>query len=379
MKIFKRLIQKNIEDRIGKGSLIVIYGPRQAGKTTLSKNIIKKYKEEGAYYDCQEEYVRREFVVGEPDRLLQFIKDKKIVVFDEAQTVVNIGTILKVFHDKYKEMGVQIIATGSSSFDLANKIVEPMTGRAVEFTLLPLSLFEIKNSGIKYKKNDIKDYLLYGMYPEIVAAENKQEKLLALKKIANNYLYKDIFILESTKRPQAFENILRMLAFQSGQIVNTNEIAKGVGVNRGTVDKYISLLEQAFIIKKITPFSNNLRNEIKKAYKVYFLDNGIRNILTDVLDDDLENRSDKGAIFENFIFSELIKKEQDKIFPNKLFFWRTKQGLEIDFVEQEGKRLYLTECKYGGDENYKFNLFLKEYGENVTEKRVLSLNNLLEN
>ncbi len=377
MKIFKRLIQKNIEDRVGKGSLIVIYGPRQAGKTTLSKNIIKKYKEEGAYYDCQEEYVRREFIMGEPDRLLQFVRGKKIIIFDEAQTIINIGTILKVFHDKYKKLGVQIIATGSSSFDLANKIVEPMTGRAVEFTLLPLSLSEVENSGTQYNKKDLKDYLLYGMYPEIVAAKNKQEKLLALKKIANNYLYKDIFILESIKRSQAFENILRMLAFQNGQIVNTNEIAKSVGVNRATVDKYISLLEQAFIIKKITPFSGNLRNEIKKAYKVYFLDNGIRNTLTDILDDDLENRSDKVAIFENFVFSELVKKEQDKIFPNKLFFWRTKQGLEIDFVEQEGKKLYLTECKYGGDENYRFNLFLKEYGENVIDKKVTSFNSLL--
>lgn len=377
MKIFKRSIEANIEKNLFRKNVIVIYGPRQAGKTTLSKNLIKKYGSDGDYFDCQEEYVRSHFVLGEPDRILELVKGKKIVVFDEAQTIINIGTILKVFHDKYKDLGIQIIATGSSSFDLANKIVEPMTGRAIEFYLLPLSLSEIRSSGCYIQKNILEDLMLYGSYPEVVDSEGIYFKEQSIKKIATNYLYKDIFMLESIKNPKAFEDILKMLAFQTGQMVSVTEIARAVGINRATVDRYIRLLEQSFIIKRIYSFSKNPRNELKKSYKIYFIDLGVRNAIVNIVEK-IEDRKDKGAIFENFVFTEILKQQQIKVFPNEIYFWRTKQGLEIDFIEKEGASLFAYECKIYDDKNYSFSKFLKEYDGEVKEVKVLSLGSFLE-
>lgn len=377
MKIFERSIQKNIEKLMFKKNIIVIYGPRQAGKTTLSQTLIQSYGSKGQYFDCQEESTRKCFVVGDPDKLLALVKGKKIVVFDEAQTIINIGTILKVFHDKYKDLNIQIIATGSSSFDLANKIVEPMTGRAYEFYLLPLSITEIKSTNIKINSKNLNDFMLYGSYPEIVASSGDDMKKLAIKKIATNYLYKDIFILESIKNPKSFEDILKMLAMQIGNTVSTAEIARSVGISRTTVDKYIRLLEQSFIVKRVYSFSNNPRTELKKSYKVYFIDLGVRNVIVDILED-IDKREDKGAIFENFIFTEILKREQVKIFPNEIYFWRTKQGLEIDFIEKEGSSLYATEVKYSGDTDYKFTKFLKEYGEKVKSTKVVSVKSIVE-
>ncbi len=253
-----------------------------------------------------------------------------------------------------------------------------MTGRAVELMLSPLSLKELKNNNKVIEEKDLLDILLYGSYPEVIFSITSEDKQLSLKKIATNYLYKDIFILESIKRPKAFEDILRMLALQIGQCVSTAEIARAAGVNRSTVDRYLILLEQSFIIKRVYSFSRNLRNEIKKSYKVYFLDIGIRNAIVDILSP-VKERTDKGAIFENFIFTEIWKEESLKIFPAEIFFWRTKQGLEIDFIKKEGASLYAYECKFGGDTKYSFGTFLKEYKENVVIARTLSFADVLEN
>lgn len=361
MLIFKRNIQEKIESRLFKGDIVILYGPRQAGKTTLSKSILEKYKNDGSYYDCQIAEVRKHFVIGEPDKLLEMVKGKKIVVFDEAQTIVNIGTILKVFHDTYKHMGIQVIATGSSSFDLANKIVEPMTGRAVEFNLLPLSISEIRSVKKDIDLKDIYDMMLYGSYPAVVAAGTVDEKELSIKKIATNYLYKDIFILESIKNSKAFEDILKMLALQIGQMVSTAEISRAVGVSRATVDKYIRLLELSFIVKRVYSFSNNPRTELKKAYKVFFLDLGVRNAIVDIITK-VEDRGDRGAIFENFFMTEILKEEYLKNFPGEIMFWRTRSGFEIDFIIKNGQELKAVECKWK-DTEVSFREFLKKYKE----------------
>lgn len=365
MIIFKRTIQEKIESALFKGDMVVLYGPRQSGKTTLSKKILEKYKNNGQYYDCQIADVRRHFVVGEPDKLLEMIKGKKIVVFDEAQTIVNIGTILKVFHDTYRHSEIQVIATGSSSFDLANKIVEPMTGRALEFNLLPLSLSEIRSVKKDIILEDIYSMMLYGNYPAVVASGTVDEKELAIKKIATNYLYKDIFILESVKNSKAFEDILKMLALQIGQMVSTAEISRAVGVSRATVDKYIRLLELSFVVKRVYSFSNNPRTELKKAYKVFFLDLGVRNAIVDIITK-IEDRGDKGAIFENFFMTEILKYEYLKNFPGEIMFWRTRAGLEVDFIIKNGKEIRAVECKWKNTE-VSFKEFLKKYKEAKTE------------
>lgn len=343
MKIFNRDIELRILSVLFKDKMVVILGPRQSGKTTLAKKIISQYGQMGAYYDCQLADIRAHFVLGKPDILLPLLAGKKIVVFDEAQTIQDIGTLLKVFHDTYP--GVQIIATGSSSFDLANKIKEPMTGRAFEFLLLPLSLHEISLAYPRFSETDLFSLMRFGSYPAVVSAETKDEKLFAIKNIATNYLYKDVFVFEAIRNPKVFEDLLKMLALQVGSMVSVNELAQGLGVTRTTINRYLRLLEQSFIIKRMYSFSNNPRNELKKAFKVFFLDIGVRNALVDIASP-MNTRTDKGAIFENFFVTELMKRGTLEIFPSEIMFWRTRAGIEIDVIEKNGIKISAYECKW---------------------------------
>lgn len=344
MVIFKRDLESKISSVLFKDKMVVILGPRQAGKTTLSKKIVDSYGVEGEYYDCQLAEIRDHFVLGEPDRLLTLTKGKKIVVFDEAQTIQDIGSILKAYHDTYP--GVQIIATGSSSFDLANKIKEPMTGRAYEFLLLPLSLREIMSTYRQdFKAEDILSIMQFGSYPAVVGSKSIQDKLFSIKNIATNYLYKDIFMLESIRNPKTFEDLLKMLALQVGSVVSINELSQGLGVTRATVDRYMTLLEQSFIIKRVYSFSNNPRNEMKKGFKVFFFDTGVRNALVDI-NLSMNERNDRGAIFENYFVSERMKKGFLEIFPPEIMFWRSRAGQEIDVIEKYGVNVVAFECKW---------------------------------
>ena len=343
MKLFKRDIEVRIIPFLFKDRMVVILGPRQSGKTTLAKKIVDEYGQQGAYYDCQLAEIREHFVVGRPNTLLPLTEGKKIVVFDEAQTIQDIGTILKVFHDTYP--GVQIIATGSSSFDLANKIKEPMTGRAFEFLLLPLTLPEVGLAYPDMTEADLFSIMQFGSYPKVVAAETMDEKLFAIKNIATNYLYKDVFVFEDIRNPKVFEDLLKMLALQVGSTVSVNELAQTLGVTRTTVNRYLRLLEQSFIIKRVYAFSNNPRTELKKAFKVFFLDVGVRNALVDIASP-MGTRADKGAIFENFFVAELMKKGTLEIFPPEIMFWRTRSGAEIDVIEKSGIEIFAYECKW---------------------------------
>ncbi len=356
MLIFKRNIEEKIERLLFQGSMVIILGPRQSGKTTLSKKLITDHSDSASYYDCQLEEVRRHFVMGKPDSLLPLTQGKKIVVFDEAQTIHNIGTILKVFHDTYPK--VQIIATGSSSFDLANKIVEPMTGRAIEFQLLPLSLDEIK-SVKKLSLSDIYDLLQYGAYPGVVAAPTKELKEVVIKNIATNYLYKDVFTFEAIRNPKVFEELVKLLAYQIGQLVSVNELATQLGVSRSVVQKYLRLLEQSYIIKIIHSFSNNPRVELKKAFKIVFLDVGVRNVLVGGTEP-MEARADKGFIWENFFVGERLKLGTLETFPPEILFWRTRQGAEIDVIEKNGTSVTAYECKWS-KADVTFKEFLNKY------------------
>ena len=370
MIIFQRTIESKILSLLFKDRMIAILGPRQSGKTTLSKKIIEAYGNDGAYFDCQISSVRDHFIVGDPHALYDLVKEKKIVVFDEAQTIQDIGTILKVFHDTFP--GIQIIATGSSSFDLANKIHEPMTGRVFEFTLLPLSLEEIKLQK-NVTKGDLLDLLLFGTYPAVVGAETRQEKEILLKNIATNYLYKDVFVFEAIRNPRVFENLVKLLAHQIGQLVSINELALNLGVSRSVVQKYIRLLEQAFIIKVVYSFSQNSRNELKKSFKVFFLDTGVRNALVDIKKP-MEERQDKGAIFENFFINEKIKQGTLETFPNEILFWRTRTGYEIDVIEKSGTDIFAYECKWK-NKDVLFTEFKKIYP--AAQTQVVTIDDLL--
>lgn len=371
MIIFQRTIEARILDSLFKGRMLSILGPRQSGKTTLVKKLVKEYGEQGAYYDCQLADVRKCFIVGKPDLLLPLTKGKKVVVFDEAQTIQDIGTILKVFHDTYSE--TQIIATGSSSFDLSNKINEPMTGRVFEFILFPLSLSEIKISK-NITQNDLYEFMLYGTYPAVVAENSVETKKIILKNIATQYLYKDVFIFEAIRSPRVFEDLLKLLALQIGSLVSLNELSISLGVSRSVIQRYLRLLEQSFIIKVIHSFSNNPRTELKKAFKVFFIDVGVRNALVDI-EKTLEDRTDKGFIFENFFMSERIKDGNNyHIFPPELMFWRTRIGSEVDVIEKKGLDIKAYECKWG-DKDVSFKQFLKKYPGAKTQ--IITPNDLL--
>lgn len=279
------------------------------------------------------------------------------MVFDEAQTIQDIGTILKVFHDTYPD--IQIIATGSSSFDLSSKINEPMTGRVFEFTLLPLSLAEIQNT-MPVTREILDTLMLYGSYPAVVAALGVEEKKIVLKNIATQYLYKDVFIFESIRNPRVFEELVKALALQIGSLVSINELAGHLGISRPVVQRYLRLLEQSFIITIVHSFSTNPRTELKKAFKVYFLDTGVRNAITDI-ETPLEKRPDKGSVFENYFVNERIKRGlSDSVFPPEIMFWRTRAGIGIDVIEKKGADISAFECTWGIKE-VSFKTFLKKY------------------
>lgn len=342
MLIFKRIIENKINERLFKGRAILIFGPRQAGKTTLSKKLIEPYKNDGEYFNCELAAVRQSFVPGKPELIKELIGAKTIVVFDEAQTIQDIGIILKTFIDTYPD--IQIIATGSSSFDLANSINEPLTGRTFEFTLSPLSISEIQSAFGSLSKEAIYEYMRFGSYPAIVAENNSAIKEDLIKNLATNYLYKDIYTFESIRSPRIFEDLVRLLALQIGSLVSTNELSQTLGISRLTVEKYLRLLEQSYVVKIVRSYSRNPRTEMKKGYKVFFLDVGIRNAIINNFST-FENRLDKGAVLENFFVAERIKL-QSLSGGTPIMFWRSKKGEEIDVIEEKNGKLSAFECKW---------------------------------
>ncbi|HEY4515201.1 MAG TPA: ATP-binding protein [Candidatus Paceibacterota bacterium] len=343
--MYYRFIQKDVEKWLFKGKIVILYGPRQAGKTTLSKAILAPFGNDGAYFNCEVDSVKREIGVAEPTKLKSFFGDKKLVVLDEAQSIENIGLILKTFVDAYPNQ--QIIATGSSSFDLANKISEPLTGRSIEFLLLPLSIGEIiaKDGLASYKSYEEFVYR-FGSYPDIYNHRNSQDDARRdLENIQTNYLYKDILMLEDIRKPKLVEDLLRLLAFQIGNEVSLGELSVKLATSVLTVEKYLDLLEKTFIIKRIYALSRNLRNEIRHGFKVFFIDIGIRNVLIQNMNP-ISIRDDIGGIFENLFIIEKIKKNLYSGTFRNYYFWRTYDQKEIDFIEEANGVLSAYECKY---------------------------------
>ncbi len=358
--VFKRDIEAFIKEKLFKEKVVIIYGPRQAGKTTLAKKILADFKHDGLFINCELFSERNYLIAGRPELLREKIGDKKIVVLDEAQTIENIGILLKTFVDTYPT--IQIIATGSSSFDLANKINEPLTGRAFEFTLFPLSVNEMQKAGIKI---DIEKLLTLGSYPGIVGADDLDKEEL-LQNIATNYLYKDIFNLDQIKKPLVFENLVKKLALETGKQISLDETASALGTNKKTVERYISLLEQAFIIKRLYSFSRNNANELKKAFKIYFYDIGICNAIAGRSNFDQIHGS-VGEIFENFFVMERIKYNHNNRKFINYYFWRNYAKNEIDLVEDGEGKLKTFECKWNEVNFTKSqHVFLKEYEKSET-------------
>lgn len=324
-----REIQSSIESKLFKGKLIIIYGARQVGKTTLIKMIGKKYEEQSIYLNCDEPDIRGLLTDATSTKLKNLVGQKKLVLIDEAQRVKNIGITLKLFIDQLKD--VQVIATGSSAFELSNVINEPLTGRKYEFHLYPISMRELSNSfGWLEASRLLEERIIYGMYPDIILEPN--EKKILLKEITRSYLFKDILSYEGIRKPEILEKLVIALAAQIGSEVSYNELANTIGIDKDTITKYIDILEKAFIIFRLPPYSKNIRTEITKMRKIYFYDTGIRNTLISNFNN-LETRNDKGALWENFMISEKFKMNMALNIDAKSYFWRTSQQQEIDYIE----------------------------------------------
>jgi predicted AAA+ superfamily ATPase len=362
--MIKRILENLIVKRLFRGKAIILYGPRQVGKTTLVTSLLEKRKEKTLFLNGDEPDVRELLEGVTSSRLKALFGKSRIVFIDEAQRIREIGLTLKLITDQIKE--VQLIATGSSAFDLASHTKEPLTGRKYEFHLFPLAFGEmVEHHGLLEEKRLLKHRLVFGYYPEIVTCPGEERELLRL--LADSYLYKDLLTLENIKKPVLLEKILKALALQLGNEVSYHEIGQLVGADKNTVEKYIDLLEKAFVVFRLPAFSRNLRNEIKKGKKIYFYDNGIRNAVIGNFSP-IEKRNDVGGLWENFLISERMKYlRYSGLYPGR-YFWRTVQQQEIDYLEERDGQLYAFEFKWSKNKHIRFpRTFLRAYPESSTK------------
>lgn len=337
-----RTIQRSLEQHLFKGKVLLLFGARQTGKSTLIESLLKKLDKETLILNGDDADVREILASPTSTKLRAIIGKREIVFIDEAQNISRIGITLKIIIDQIKK--VQVIATGSSSFDLSNKVNEPLTGRKFEFMLFPISFEEMVNhKGLLEEKRLIEHRMVFGYYPEIVTHEGEEKKLLKL--LAGSYLYKDVLMLEQIKKPVLLEKLLKALALQVGSEVNYNELGQTIGSDRKTVEKYIDLLIRAFVIFELPAYSRNVRNEIKKGKKIYFFDCGIRNAIINNFNF-VHSRTDKGSLWENFVISERVKFQMNNGKDVKYFFWRTTQRQEIDLIEEDESGLSAYEIKW---------------------------------
>lgn len=336
-----RKLENAIKKRLYSNKAIILLGPRQVGKTTLLRNLFSN-EDELLWMNGDELDVQELFSTVSAARLKAIFGNKKNIIIDEAQRIEDIGLRLKLITDFIPD--VQLIATGSSAFELANHVNEPLTGRKWEYRMFPISFGEmVGHHGLMEEKRLLPHRLVYGYYPEVLNHVGDEKEIL--KQLSDSYLYKDILMWEQIKKPDKLLKLLQALAFQVGSQVSYNELGQICGLDSKTIEKYIILLEQTFVIFRLNSFSRNLRNELKNSKKIYFYDNGIRNALIANLNQ-LESRSDVGALWENFLVSERIKHLNYSGKWANYWYWRTKEQKEIDFIEESGGQITAYEFKW---------------------------------
>jgi len=342
--MIQRQLQAVVNRWLFRGKVIILYGARQVGKTTLAKVLLREHGgDANAYYNCEIPSVRQVLEQQEPELLRREFGSHRLIVLDEAQYIPNIGQILKVIADHLPE--VQIIATGSSSFELAQRTGEPLTGRALTFTLYPFSYEELGQLHRPSERSGLlENWLRFGTYPEIVQASQEDTKFL-LDDLTARYLYKDIFVFENIRKADIVHQLLQLLAFQIGNEVSIHELALKLKVNERTVSRYIDLLEKAFVIFRLPAFSRNLRKEVSKKKKIYFYDLGVRNSIIQQYQP-LKGRVDRGALWENFLVAERTKYLHARLRFPKQYFWRTHDQQELDYLEEADGQLHGYEFKW---------------------------------
>ncbi len=337
----QRIMSSLISSKLHSGKAIVLIGARQVGKTTLLKDCLQG-QDDVLWMNGDNLETRTLMASITVERYRSMLGKSSIVVIDEAQRIEDIGLKCKLLTDNYPE--IQLIITGSSSLDLANKVNEPLTGRKWEYRLFPLSYGELATHfGALQEWQKLPLRLVYGSYPDVVCNPGNEREIL--NNLTESYLYKDVLIWERIKRPDKVVRLLQALAYQVGSEVSTNELSRMVDLDRSTVEKYINLLEQAQVIFRLGAFSRNLRTEIKSGRKIYFYDNGIRNALIGNLSP-IDVRADIGALWENYMVAELLKKKHYALTYAKSYFWRTTQQQEIDYIEECDGRMTAYEFKW---------------------------------
>jgi predicted AAA+ superfamily ATPase len=346
MKIQRFLLAK-LEEAITPGKVLVLYGPRQVGKTTLVTDLLARTSIKQRFVNADELVYREALASQSRQTLGALLGDNALLVIDEAQRVPNIGLNLKILVDSFPKAA--IIATGSASFDLANKISEPLTGRSLTFTLYPVSYKEIQATISPFDAHrNLERWLVWGGYPAVVTTENPVVREKMLGEMVGAYLYRDLLELEGVRRSEKIVDLLRLLAFQIGSQVSLAELAANLSLSRDTVERYLDLLEKVFVLFQVRGFSRNLRKEISKSARYYFYDNGVRNSLIRNFNP-LNLRNDIGQLWENFLMVERRKANQSADRSANTYFWRTYDQKEIDCVEERGGRLFGFEFKWQGE------------------------------
>lgn len=357
--MLKRELEQLIRSKIGKGKAIILLGPRQTGKTTLMMKIIS---DSGEYLllNCDDPIVREQLDKANTETIRHLIGKYKLVFIDEAQRISNTGLTLKLITDTFKD--IQLLVSGSSSFELADKINEPLTGRKWEYFLYPVSWNEFSDhAGYLATTQQLETRLIYGMYPDVINNPGGEKEIL--KQLSDSFLYKDLLAFQGVRRPDLVVNLLKALALQLGNEVSYNELSRLLQVDKKTVSTYIDLLEKAFIVFRLMPYRRNLRTEIGRSRKIYFYDTGIRNALAANFNP-LSIRQDTGALWENFLVAEKMKSNHYSRKWVNSYFWRTTTQQEVDYLEESDGRLCAWEFKWSPAGNTRIpKSFLASYPE----------------
>lgn len=367
--MINRLLFSEIKSKlIDSNKIIVLYGARQVGKTTLVQKIIKDLGLKSLSINADEQKYNAVFSERDLNKMLLLVEGYELLFIDEAQRIIDIGINLKILHDA--KPNLKIIVTGSSSFELANKTKEALTGRTWTYTLFPISISELRQTQNLFEINDLlEQILLFGLYPDVINLPNQQDKIRFLNELTTAYLYKDVFELATIKYPEKLKKLLQLLAFQAGSEVSLNEIANSLDINRATVENYIDLLEKAFVIFRLSAFSRNLRKEINKMDKIYFYDLGVRNALINNFNS-IDIRNDNGALWENFLVVERLKNNNYQNRFAQSYFWRTYTGAELDYIEEQNGQLSGFEFKF----SKKVNKAPKSWQENYVDASFQCIN-----
>lgn len=340
--MIKRTLTQQMLNRMNDSKALIVIGPRQTGKTTLIKLLTEELNQPALWWNGDDSDIRALLANPTTTQLKQLIGTHTLLIIDEAQRIENIGICIKLIVDNLP--GIKVIATGSSAFELANSINEPLTGRKWEYQLLPLSFEEMSNhTSLLEERRLLEHRLVYGYYPDVINHPGDEQELL--KQLSDSYLYKDILIWQQVQKPAQLERLVQALAFQIGNEVTYHELGQICSLDNQTVERYIDLLEKAFVVYRLGSLSRNLRNELKKSRKIYFYDNGLRNAIINNFAP-VNMRNDIGALWENFLIGERLKQLHYHRHTTNRFFWRTHAQQEIDYIEERNGRFLAVEFKW---------------------------------